>query len=334
MNFNDVAGQRVIVESLKNAVKNGMISNGYVFSGPKGCGKKLMAFIFAMALNCSGATVDKPCGSCSSCQRTESGNHPNVEIVKPTGQSIKIKQIRQIISDAARKPFETGYKIIIIENAEKMTHEAQDAFLKTLEEPPEDTVFILLAENHNILLPTIISRCQVYQFKPVDMKIMKDFLTAKHVFSAEAIDAAVRQSKGVIGKALEFLDNKESLKSQGVFAEILDKALTGNRSDALMLAVSVIDDKGAAESFLEFATAWFRDLMLLKEGSESVKSLIINIDSIDLLMKYNSVLTEVQLNSIMEIIKDTAKYVRYNVSIKNSIDGMLLNIAEVSLYNG
>lgn len=334
MNFNDVAGQRVIVESLKNAVKNGMISNGYVFSGPKGCGKKLMAFIFAMALNCSGATADKPCGNCSSCLRTESGNHPNVETVKPTGQSIKIKQIRQIISDAAKKPFETGYKIIIIESAEKMTHEAQDAFLKTLEEPPENTVFILLAENHNLLLPTILSRCQVYQFKPVDMKTMKDFIAARHAFPAEELDAAVRQSKGVIGKALELLENKENVKFRREFIEILDRALTGNRSDALMLAVSVIDDKESAESFLEFAMTWFRDLMLLKEGSESVRRLIVNIDSIDLLMRHNSVLTEVELNSIMEIIKDTAKYVRYNVGIKNSIDGMLLNIAEVSLNNG
>jgi DNA polymerase-3 subunit delta' len=92
-----------------------MISNGYVFSGPKGCGKKLMAFTFAMALNCTAASENKPCGSCSSCVRTQNGNHPNVEIVRPTGQSIKIKQIRQIISDSSKKPFESGYKVIIVE---------------------------------------------------------------------------------------------------------------------------------------------------------------------------------------------------------------------------
>ena len=183
MAFNEIAGQRIIVESLKNAIENNMISNGYIFSGPKGCGKKLMACIFAMSLNCRSELQDKPCGSCNSCLRTKSGNHPNIDIVKPTGQSIKIKQIRQIISDVAKKPFESGYKVIIIENSEKMTHDAQDAFLKTLEDPPDNTVFLLIAQNHNLLLATIVSRCQVYQFKPLDRPEMKNFIISTYDFS-------------------------------------------------------------------------------------------------------------------------------------------------------
>lgn len=334
MGFKDIAGQRVIVESLKNAIKNNMVTNGYIFSGPRGCGKKLMAFVFAMALNCTGAAADKPCGTCSSCIRTGSGNHPNIETVRPTGQSIKIKQIRQIISDAARKPFESGYKVIIIESAEKMTHDAQDAFLKTLEEPPANTVFLLLAENHNLLLPTIISRCQVYQFKPVDMNEMKDFISQKYDFSPSEIETAVRHSKGAIGNALELLNNKESLKARDSFMEILEKAVMGNGSEALLLASTAVPDREEAERFLEFSMVWFRDLMVFREGRGAYEQLIINIDSMNRITRHNSVLTEIKLNSIMEIIKNTAKYVKYNVGIKNSIDGMLLNIAEVSLYNG
>ena len=334
MGFNDIAGQRVVVESLRNAIKNNMTTNGYVFSGPKGCGKKLMAFNFAKGLNCTGPVQDRPCDSCSSCMRTLNGNHPNVEIVRPTGQSIKIKQIRQIISDAAKKPFESGYKVIIIENAEKMTHESQDAFLKTLEEPPANTVFLLLTENHNLLLPTIISRCQVYQFKPVDMKEMKDFIAAKYGYQPAEVQTAVRYSKGVIGKALELLANKESLNTHEAYLDILEKALMGNGSEALLLASAIVEDKEDAESLLEFATVWFRDMMVLKECPEADEKLIMNIYSMDRLTRHNSVLTENKLNSIMDIIRNTARYVRYNVGIKNSIDGMLLNIAEVSLYNG
>ncbi len=334
MGFNDIAGQRIIVESLKNAVKNNMASNGYIFSGPEGCGKSLMAFNFAMALNCTGKVSDKPCGSCSSCVRTGSGNHPNVEVVKPTGQSIKIKQIREIVSEAAKKPFESGYKIIIFENAEKMTHEAQDAFLKTLEEPPLDTVFILLAERHNLLLPTIVSRCQVFQFKPVDMKEMKEFIETRYDYLSSDIEAAVRHSEGVVGRALELLRDKESQGVRLRYTDILEQALMGNCSEALLLALAIVEAKEEAERFLEFSMTWFRDILVLREGQGVEEQLIINIDSLERLSKHNSVLTDVKLNSIIEIIKDTTRYVKYNVGIKNSIDGMLLNIAEVSLHNG
>jgi DNA polymerase III subunit delta' len=334
MGFNDVAGQRVIVESLRNAIKNDMTANGYIFSGSKGCGKKLMAFIFAAALNCTGSSADKPCGSCSSCTRTGSGNHPNVEVVRPTGQSIKIKQVRQIISDAAKKPFESGFKIIIIENAEKMTHDAQDAFLKTLEEPPVNTVFILLAENHNLLLPTVVSRCQIYQFKPVDMKEMNNFIEEKYDYPTAEVEAAVRHSKGVVGKALDFLKDKESFKAREGFVNILEEALVGNGSEALLLASAVVEDKEGAERFLEFSLIWFRDLLVYRESQGAHERLIINIDSLDRLTKHNTVLTEAKLNSIIDIIKNTARYVKQNVGIKNSVDGMLLNIVEVCLYNG
>jgi DNA polymerase-3 subunit delta' len=254
--------------------------------------------------------------------------------VKPTGQSIKIKQVRQIISDVAKKPFESGYKIVIIENAEKMTQEAQDAFLKTLEEPPANTAFMLLAENQNILLPTIVSRCQVYQFKPVDMREMKDFIGARYDYTQAEIEAAVRHAKGIVGRALELLKDKESLKVHAVYIDILDKALMGNEGEALLLASAVAEAKEETERFLEFSLDWFRDLMVFKESQGAYEQLIINIDSVDTLSKHNSVLTEGKLNSIIEIIKNTARYVKHNVGIKNSIDGMLFNIAEVSLYNG
>lgn len=334
MGFNDIAGQKLIVESLRNAVKNKMISNGYIFSGPRGCGKKLMAFIFAMALNCTGEVSNRPCGVCSSCIRTKSGNHPNIETVKPTGLSIKIKQVRQIVSDTAKKPFESGYKVVIIENAEKMTHDAQDAFLKTLEEPPENTVFLLLADNYNLLLPTIVSRCQIFQFRPVNLEEMKTFIETKYDFSPSDIDEAVRYSKGVTGTALEFLQDKDSISIRAVYIDILDKALMGKTSEAQLLASTAAETKDDGSRFLEFSQVWFRDVLILKELQETNNQLIININSLDVLTKHNSALTEGKLNSIMEIVKNTAKYVKYNVGIKNSVDGMLFNIAEVSLDNG
>lgn len=334
MNFNDIIGQRIIVESLKNAVKNNMVANGYIFSGPKGCGKKLMSYVFAAALNCSGEVSNRPCGSCSSCIRASSGNHPNLGIVEPSGQSIKIKQIRQIISDVAKKPFESGYKIIIIRNSEKMTYDAQDAFLKTLEEPPENTVFLMLAENHNLLLPTIVSRCQVYQFKPVDNIEMTNFIKARYDYGPMEVEAAVRQSNGSVGKALDLLKDNKDEKVYSEYIDVLDKALMGNRGDAVHIASGTVVNKEEAEKFLSFSLAWFRDVMIFKESKGAYKDLIINTGSLEVLSRHNSVLTGVELNSIIEIIKNTMEYVKHNVGIKNSIDGMLFNIAEVCIYNG
>lgn len=334
MNFSSIIGQDIIVESLKNAVKNDAVANGYIFSGPKGCGKKLTASVVAMALNCSSRVGDNPCGSCTSCIRIERGNHPNVDIVKPTGATIKIKQIRDIISEVARKPFESGYKTVILEGADKMTHDAQDAFLKTLEEPPLNTVFVLLAENQNRILPTILSRCQVYPFRPLDIRYIKEYLKDKQAYSEADIDSAARYSGGVIGRALELLEDKSFFCIRDTYIEILDRALTGGCSDALRLASEIIDTKEGAESFLSFSLEWFRDLGIFSETQGRSKQLLLNIDKLSEISKHNSVLTEGRLNSIMEIIKSTTKYLRYNVGIKNCIDGMLLNIAEVSLYNG
>ncbi|MDD3705451.1 MAG: DNA polymerase III subunit delta' [Clostridiaceae bacterium] len=334
MGFDEIIGQRIIVESLRNAVKNNMISNGYVFSGPKGCGKTLMAFIFAMALNCSGEADNRPCGNCSSCIRTSKSNHPNVKLVMPTGHSIKIKQIREIINDSSKKPFESGYKIIIIDNADKMTNDAQDAFLKTLEEPPEKTVFILLSENYSLLLPTIVSRCQVYRFKPVNSIDMKTFIEDRFDYMSMDIEAAVKHSRGIVGRALELLGDRESFNTYTLYIDILDKALTGNGNDAILMVSEAVSDKETAERFLEFSMSWFRDVMVLKESPGSHDNLIINAGSLEVLSRHNSVLTEDKLNSIIDIIKKTFRYVKYNVGIKNSIAGMLFSIAEVNSNNG
>ncbi|HPL53727.1 MAG TPA: DNA polymerase III subunit delta' [Bacillota bacterium] len=334
MSFNKIIGQKIIIESLRNAVKNNKVSNGYIFSGPEGCGKKLMANTFAMALNCSGTADHRPCGSCSSCIRTSSGNHPDVGIVRPDGQSIKIRQIRYIISETAKKPFENGYKVIIFENAEKMTHDAQDAFLKTLEEPPDNTVFILLVENYSLLLPAIVSRCQVHRFKPINASELRDFLGTRYDCSSAEIESAIRHSKGVVGRALELLTDKESFKIRAAYIDILEKALLGSCSEALLLASEKIASREEAEKFLEFSLSWVRDLIVLRENKEAYGSLIINTDNSEMQSKHNSALTEDELNSIIEIIKKTIMYIRHNVGIKNSIEVMLFNIAEVSSYNG
>jgi DNA polymerase III subunit delta' len=155
-------------ELLKTAIKNGKIAHAYILAGPKGCGKSLLARDLAKALNCQD-TENAPCGSCASCRKIDKDIHPDVLWVRreEDDSEIKIEKIRWLESRIILKPYEGKYKIFIIEDAELMSPEAANSFLKTLEEPPPDSVLVLIAEQTKSLLATIISRCQTVRMNPV-----------------------------------------------------------------------------------------------------------------------------------------------------------------------
>ncbi len=334
MSFDSIVGQPVIAESLRNAVAGRMVANGYLFCGPKGCGKKHTAFVFAQALNCKAAPSMRPCGQCSTCMRVKNSNHPNIEYIRPTGQSIKIKQIRQLISEVSKKPYEEGYKVIVVEEAEKMTHDAQDAFLKTLEEPPQNTVFLLLAENQYAILPTILSRCQVFQFKPVDSRAIEAYLAKAFSYPETKIKLASKYANGIIGRAVEILEGEQCFEARDFHIRLLDAAIKGHGQEACGMATEKILDRAEAEGFLAFALEWLRDLLVYRETGSLREQYLVNTDKADMLSSHDEALTDGKIISIMEIIKNTLNYMRFNVSIKNSMDSMLLNIAEVCLNNG
>lgn len=334
MSFGRIIGQPIIAESLRNAVAGNMVANGYLFCGPRGCGKKHTAFVFAQALNCKAEPKARPCEQCSACIRIKNSNHPNIEYVRPTGQSIKIKQIRQLIAEVAKKPYETGFKVVVIEEAEKMTHEAQDAFLKTLEEPPQDTVFILLVENQYAILPTILSRCQVFQFKPLDSHTIEAYLRKAYSYPEMKIKLASKYANGIIGRAVQILEEEQHFGARDFYIDLLDAAFKKRGQEACVMMAEKIQDRAEAENFLNFALEWLRDMMVYRETGSLREQYISNIDKTDRLSGHAEALTDGKIISIMEIIKNTLKYIRHNVSVKNSMDAMLLNIAEVCLNNG
>ncbi len=328
MKFSDIVGQSVLVNSLRRAVEEDKVANGYIFCGPKGCGKKLTAFIFAAALNCKGE--DKPCEHCASCIKFSSGNHPNIEVVSPTGATIKIKQIREVISEVSKTSFESGCKVIIIDSAEKMTHEAQDAFLKTLEEPPGNTVFLLLVENHYSLLPTIVSRCQVYAIKRVSNNDVEDYLRGVCKTDEAKIKLATAHSSGIIGRAVQIIKDESYFELRNKYVRTIMQFFDGTYVQLSASLGELVSTREEANAYLDFLFAWFRDVLLLKELQEEGQEMIINIDRLEELRICSDTLTSHRLNDILDIIKDTVKQVKHNVNVKNSIDVMVLNIMEVS----
>lgn len=327
MDFGTIIGQAVLVGSLKKALEQGMVSNGYIFCGPSGSGKSLAAEVFARGLNCRTEGPDKPCGICSSCKRFESGNHPNIEILKPSGASIKIKQIREIISEVAKKPIESGYKVIIVDEADKMTQEAQDAFLKTLEEPPASTVFILLVENHHSLLPTVLSRCQVFFMSKVSKQQLEDYLASHYKLDYNQISFAAAAANGIIGKAVEILNNKELQEQRRLYVDLATKLHGGTYVELSSAAEVFLESRDSANQLLDFLLSWYRDILINKQGCES--QLLVNTDQADVIERQAVLLKENQLYRIIDVIKRTISYMNHNVGTKNSIDSMLLNIMEV-----
>ncbi|NLM42734.1 MAG: DNA polymerase III subunit delta' [Clostridiales bacterium] len=330
MDFDDIVGQRVLVESLKNAIKRNMVANAYIFNGPKGSGKKTLADIFARAINCKGSD-NKPCNLCSSCKKSIAGVNPDIMYIEPMGNSIKIEQIRKLISDVSVKPFENTYRVIVMKNADSMTIESQDAFLKTLEEPEGNNVFLLLTENYNALLPTIVSRCQVYNMVGLGKDDMKELLVKHGYKQGEELEIAIDNSNGIIGRALEILKDEGFKQLQNEYENILKQILEGSRVETLILSDKLLNSKEDGVKLLSFLLNFFRDILILKDLEDN-KYIINKTVDFSLLKSYRDNMTEEELFEIIDNIKQTISSMEFNVSYKNSIDNLFLKILEV--FNG
>ncbi|WP_139249880.1 DNA polymerase III subunit [Lutispora thermophila] len=329
MDFQDIIGQEVLIQSLRNAIEGDMVANAYIFNGPAGSGKKTVADIFARAINCKDPKY-KPCNLCSSCKKTIAKVNPDIIYIRPTGSSIKIEQIRKLISDISVKSYENIYRVIIVENADSLTSESQDAFLKTLEEPEGNNIFILLTENYNTLLPTIISRCQVYNFNRLNKEDMKAVLTRLGFTDPVEVEIAIQNSNGIIGRAIEMLKNKELESQSRLYEEFLATILRGSRVEILNCSDNLLNSKDDGEKLLGFLLGFFRDILVLKTMDEDYAEHIISkaIDS-HIMDSYVNSFKEEDIFKIIDSIKHIITSMDFNVNYKNSIDSMLLQILEV-----
>ena len=208
--FNEIVGHKEIIKHLQNSITLGKVSHAYIISGENGSGKSLLASAFAMTLQCQQKGTD-PCLECSSCKRALSQNHPDIIFVtSEKANSIGIEEIRtQVIDDVAIKPYCSSYKVYVIRGAEKLTLQAQNALLKTIEEPPAYAVILLLTSNQDALLPTITSRCVKLSLRPLHESTVKDFLMeTMHIPDYQASMDAVF-SQGNIGKAKKMAESNE-----------------------------------------------------------------------------------------------------------------------------
>lgn len=274
-NFKDIIGQEPIKEYLQNAISMNKVSHAYIINGERSAGKEFIAHIFAKALQCENLQKRgdflEPCGECHSCKQAESSNQPDIiTITHEKPNTIGVEDIRtQLNNDVGIKPYSSKYKVYIMNEGEKMTPQAQNALLKTLEEPPEYTVILILTTNVQSLLPTILSRCVVLNMKPVKDDLVRQFLMETMQIPDYKADICVAFARGNIGKAriLASSEDFDKIKEEAI---TLLKYIDEMEINEIVAAIKKIGEyKLDVNDYLDIISIWYRDVLLFKATNDA-----------------------------------------------------------------
>ncbi|MCM8799251.1 MAG: DNA polymerase III subunit delta' [Candidatus Omnitrophica bacterium] len=315
MSFKDIKGNLKVIEALKVSFSKGKEANSYLFWGQAGIGKKLVAITIAKVVNCLERKYDFDCCDvCRNCIRIEKFIHPDVFCIFPEESgSIKIDQIRYIKERVYLKSYEAKKKFFIIDDAETLTIEAANAFLKILEEPSGDSLFILVSSKPNLLPSTVLSRCQKISFSPLAKDILEEFLRKEFRLERNLSHYLAYFCEGRLGKALRLI--KENNDILGMKNKIIDE---------FVFSDGFYEDKDIKRNLLKenlnILISWFRDLYFIKIGFPY--SELINIDRKDDLLKMMKFYSLEEVKDIIDFISDSISYLEKNVNPKLIISGI------------
>lgn len=331
-----IVGNETIFKYLRLLAFEDKLSPSYLFVGPRGVGKYLAARWFAAAVLCEHKSEQGPCGSCTNCRRVESGNHPDVSILTNADNkmTIGIDEVREAIASVQTCSYEGGYRFWIIDEAQRLTEEAQNALLKTLEEPPDSLIIILVAQPEGHLLPTVVSRCRRFEFKALPYNLVQENLLSRGFEKNKALTAA-KISEGSLGAALNFVQDNGLWDCRVAVLEILASlSSTQNLWGALGFASSLeklcnsssLKEKDHLLWILAIASSFYRDLLLLKATASA--NLLINEDYME---KLSPIASEHKLGYFEKnlVAVDLAKYhVERNVKTTLLLQNLCLTLQE------
>lgn len=326
--FADIVGQEPLKEHLENAIKMDKVSHAYVINGDKNAGKEFIAKIFAMALQCENRQGIEPCGECHSCKQALSGNHPDIIFItheKPG--TIGVDDIRrQINNDVAIKPYKGPRKIYIMNEGEKMTVQAQNALLKTLEEPPEYAVLLILASNVDSLLPTVLSRCVLLNMKPAKDAQIKKYLMETMEIPDYKADICVAFARGNVGKA-KLLAKSEEFDKVKEEAIILLKNIKEMDLNEIVTAIKKINEyKFDVNDYMDILSIWYRDVLLFK-ATHDANHLIFK-EEIQHIRKVADKSAYEGIEKIIDALEKSKQRLNANVNFELTMELLLLTIKE------
>ena len=263
--FKDIVGQKSVIAHIKKAIEAHTVSHAYIINGESGMGKKMLAEIFSTTLQCERGTSE-PCMECRSCRQAAGRNHPDIKWVsheKPA--SISVEEIReQLVNDMAIKPYSGRYKIYIIDEGEKMTPAAQNALLKTIEEPPSYGVIMILSANKEMLLQTILSRCVSLNLRPIPNNDIKYYLINNQKTPDYQAVLAARFAGGNLGRAIDIVSSDSFVHMKEDVVRALKNIDRMTASDMNQTIKEMSAYKNVMDSYLNLVTMWFRDVLLYK----------------------------------------------------------------------
>ncbi len=335
MRFQDIYGHEKVKDILQTAVRSGQARHAYLFEGPRGVGRLSTALAFASALVCERPDNADACGNCKSCAMSSAQTHPDIRIITnqlydadKKSTDVAVDTIRQMKREIYVKPYLTDRKIYIVPNADTMTIAAQNSLLKVLEEPPLYCIIILIAENANTFLPTILSRVVSVRFQPLPFSLVEKALqqacgeNPEQTLSPEILSVKARMSGGSIGSALELLQNKEAdALREDTLKHILALLNTGHRS-MYDFAAFLKSNKSDIKFIFSILQDWFRDLLILKYSGKTGE--IINTDKTAELEQFCSRITRQAAAAFPDITAVYAKYINQNANYPTAVQCMAM----------
>jgi DNA polymerase-3 subunit delta' len=297
MVFENIVGNKENKELLKNMIKSGNISHGIIFEGKESIGKSLFGINFAKSILCTSEN-EKPCNKCKSCIEIDNLNNPDFLLIEPEENSLKIEQIREMNKKVLEKPIVSNRKVYIINDSEKMTKEAQNSLLKTLEEPPEYITIILISSNDNMFLNTIKSRCVKITFDKLSNEELKEVLQEKLDISGVS-EEILKIADGSVNKVITLKEKEDIyIKIKKAFTNLENT----NKIDMINLKETLFKEKEDIADILEYINIIFFDLANKNQKYQYLKC--------------------------MEIIEDTKARLSRNSNIDMTIDRMLIKTWE------
>jgi DNA polymerase-3 subunit delta' len=321
-----VIGQDKILSLLDYGLKTNAIAHAYLLVGPRHVGKGTLAVNLAQALNCDGPEV--PCGECRSCQRISEGKHADVTPIGLDSRTeISIDDIRGLQRLANLPPYEGKCKVFIIDEAEYLSTEAANSLLKILEEPPPRVVWLLLAAEEERLLPTIISRCQRLELKPVPSERVQEVLVNSYNLDTDKAQLLTRLCHGRLGWAVSVLANDDMLQQRSQKIDRLVSLLTAGLEQrfayAQDLAIQFSQNRKAGGETIEVWLDWWRDLMLTKGGCQDA---IINVDYRTVLEEQASGLSLSEVKESLTNLGLLQEAISQNVNPRLALEWLMLNL--------
>lgn len=316
-----IKGQKAL-KTLERDIQMNTVRQGYIFEGCRGIGKKTVARRFARMIFCT--EDNKPCGACHGCRMFLAGSHPDLYVLEDS--PVKIDAVRKLNDELFVKPLISDKKVFIIENADDMNTAAQNAFLKSFEEPPKYAVIVLISCNSNNLLPTILSRGTKIPFSPFTEKEIEGFIRDKYSVTGAKASFVALYSSGVVGRCIDIMESEDFFKKRDRMIKAIS-TLTGDKISILNL-LEAFDASGRRANddidlYFDVFMGFFRDVSVIKNGGR-----IINSDYGEIIEEFSSKIRAKSARGVIDIAAKVKSEINASMKYDLWITNMLINCWE------